>query len=143
MAEAFLRAEAGELVDVASAGSAPAGFVHPLALRVMEEVGLDLSGHRSKPLSEFLNQPVHTVITVCGHADQVCPMFPGQVRRCHWEFDDPAKATGAPEAVLAAFRRARDEIGKVFGAYAAGLHAGAERTPQRHSCPGKGSKTAV
>lgn len=127
LAEAFLRAEAGDLVEVASAGSAPAGFVHPLAVKVMEEVGLDLSGHRSKPLSEFLDRPVHTVITVCGNADQACPMFSGQVRRYHWGFDDPAKATGTSEEVLATFRRTRDEIGKVFGAYGAGLHAGAER----------------
>jgi arsenate reductase len=129
LAEAFLRAEAGDLVEVASAGSEPAGFVHPLAVKVMQEVGVELSGHRSKHLSEFLNWPVHTVITVCGNADRACPMFPGQVRRYHWDFDDPAKATGTPEEVLATFRRTRDEIGKVFGAYGAGLQAGAERKP--------------
>ena len=70
--------------------------------------------HRSKHLEEFLNQKVHTVITVCGNADEACPVFPGMVNRYHWGFDDPAKATGSEEQILAVFRRARDEIGKVF-----------------------------
>ena len=68
----------------------------------------------------FLNQPVETVITVCGNADQACPMFPGQVNRYHWGFDDPAHATGTEEEQFAVFRRVRDEIRRVFEAYAAG-----------------------
>jgi arsenate reductase len=82
------------------------------------------SGHRSKHLEEFLDSKVHTVITVCGYADQACPMFPGMVKRYHWGFDDPAKGTGSEEEVFAVFRRVRDEIGKVFGAYAAGISLG-------------------
>jgi len=121
LAEAILRKAAGDLVDVASAGSKPAGYVHPEALAVLAEIGLDASAHRSKHLDEFLAVPVTTVITVCGKADQVCPSFPGQVRRHHWGFDDPAHATGTPEQVRAEFRRVRDEIRKVFEAYAAGL----------------------
>jgi arsenate reductase len=121
LAEGILRAAAGDLVEVASAGSKPAGYVHPLAIRAMKEIGIDISQHRSKHLSEFLDRPVHTVITVCGNADQACPMFPGQVNRHHWGFDDPAHATGSEEEQLTVFRRVRDEVRKVFEAYAAGL----------------------
>ena len=117
IAEGVLRAAAGDVLDVQSAGSNPAGFVHPLAIKVMAEIGLDISGHRSKHLSEFLDRNVETVITVCGKADQVCPMFPGQVNRHHWGFDDPAHATGTEEEKLAVFRRVRDEIRRTFEAY--------------------------
>jgi arsenate reductase len=126
LAEGILRAAAGGILEVASAGSKPAGYVHPLAIRVMAEIGIDISQHRSKHLSEFLQRPVETVITVCGNADQVCPTFPGQVNRYHWGFDDPAHATGTEEQQLAVFRRVRDEIRKVFEAYAAGLKEGRE-----------------
>jgi arsenate reductase (thioredoxin) len=124
LAEGILRAAAGDLVEVASAGSRPAGYVHPLAIRAMKEIGIDISQHRSKHLSEFLDRPVRTVITVCGNADQACPMFPGQVSRYHWGFEDPAHATGSEEEQLTVFRRVRDEIRKVFEAYAAGLKEG-------------------
>ena len=120
LAEGILRAAAGDAIRVASAGSKPAGYVHPLAIAAMREIGIDISSHRSKHLSEFLDQSVETVITVCGNADQVCPMFPGQVNRHHWGFDDPAHATGTEEEKLAVFRRVRDEIRRVFEAYAAG-----------------------
>ena len=120
MAEGVLRAAAGDLLNVQSAGSKPAGHVHPLAVQVMKEIGIDVSGHRSKHLDEFLRQPIETVITVCGNADQVCPTFPGQVNRHHWGFDDPAKAEGTEAEKLAVFRRVRDEIKLVFEAYAAG-----------------------
>lgn len=120
LAEGALRAAAGDIMDVASAGSKPAGYVHPLAIKAMQEIGIDISGHRSKHLSEFLDQPVNTVITVCGNADQACPMFPGQANRYHWGFDDPAHATGSEDEQLAVFRRVRDEIRRVFEAYAAG-----------------------
>jgi len=120
LAEGILKRALGEGYDVQSAGSKPAGYVHPLAVRVMAEIGIDISGHRSKHLNEFLQQPVETVVTVCGNADQACPMFPGQVNRYHWGFDDPAHATGSEEEKLAVFRRVRDEIRRVFEAYAAG-----------------------
>ena len=120
LAEGILRAAAGELLDVQSAGSKPAGYVHPLAVQVMREIGIDISGHRSKHLNEFLQKPIETVITVCGNADQACPMFPGQVNRYHWGFDDPAHATGTDEEKRAVFRRVRDEIRRVFTAYAEG-----------------------
>lgn len=120
MAEAFLRAAAKGRFEVASAGSKPAGYVHPLAAKVMTEAGIDVAGHRSKHLSEFLTRPVETVITVCGNADQACPIFPGQVNRHHWPFDDPAHFVGTEEEKLAAFRRTRDLIRQAFEAYAAG-----------------------
>lgn len=120
MAEGILRAAAGDLLDVQSAGSKPAGYVHPLAIKALAEIGIDISAHHSKHMDEFLAQEVETVITVCGNADQACPMFPGQLNRHHWGFDDPAHATGTEEEQMAVFRRVRDEIRKVFEAYAAG-----------------------
>jgi arsenate reductase len=120
LAEGILRAAAKDRFRVASAGSKPAGYVHPLAIQVMKEIGIDISAHHSKHLNEFLDQQVETVITVCGNADQVCPMFPGQMNRHHWGFDDPAHATGTDEEKLDIFRRVRDEIRRVFEAYAAG-----------------------
>jgi arsenate reductase len=129
LAEGILRAELGDQWRVASAGSKPAGYVHPLAIRVMKEIGLDISPHHSKHLNEFLNEDVETVITVCGHADQACPMFPGQINRHHWGFEDPAQAAGTDEEKLAIFRRVRDEIRCVFAAYAAG-----RRDEQRRRC---------
>jgi arsenate reductase len=124
LAEGILRRAAGDLLDVHSAGSKPAGYVHPMAIRVMKEIGIDISGHTSKHVSEFLDQKIDTVITVCGHVDQACIVFPGQVKRYHWGFDDPAKATGSEEEILAVFRRVRDEIKRVFEAYAAGYRDG-------------------
>lgn len=124
MAEGILRAAAGDLVDVFSAGSKPAGYVHPKAIAVLAEIGIDISAHTSKHMNEFLTRPITTVITVCGRADQLCPVYPGQAHRHHWGFDDPAHATGTEEEILAEFRRVRDEIRLVFGAYAAGLREG-------------------
>ena len=119
LAEGILRAAVGEAAEVASAGSDPAGYVHPMAVEVMKEIEIDISAHTSKHLDEFLQQEVHTVITVCGNADQACPIFPGQAEKHHWPFDDPAKATGIEEEIRAVFRRVRDEIRAKFEAYAA------------------------
>ena len=115
-----MKRAAGDFLDVQSAGSRPAGYVHPMAIEVMKEIGIDISEHRSKHLSEFLNEKIETVITVCGVADQACPIFPGQMNRHHWAFVDPAHATGSEAEKLAVFRRVRDEIRRVFEAYAAG-----------------------
>ncbi len=120
LAEGILRRALGDGYEVASAGSRPAGYVHPLAIRAMAEIGIDIASHTSKHLDEFLTRPVETVITVCGNADQACPIFPGQVSRHHFPFDDPAHATGTEEEQFAVFRRVRDEIKQVFEAYAAG-----------------------
>ena len=120
LAEGILRAAAGDILNVQSAGSKPAEHVHPLAIQVMKEIGIDISVHRSKHMNDFLQQPIETVVTVCGNADQACPMFPGQVNRHHWGFYDPAHATGTDEEKLAMFRKVRDEIKMVFEAYADG-----------------------
>lgn len=120
LAEGILRAAAGDIIEVASAGSNPAGYVHPLAIGAMGEIGINILAHESKHLEAFLDKDVETVITVCADADDVCPMFPGQVSRHHWGFDDPARATGSDEEKLVVFRRVRDEIKRVFEAYAAG-----------------------
>lgn len=124
MAEGILHRAAGDLLDVRSAGSKPAGYVHPIAIEVMAEIGIDISAHRSKHMSEFARTDVQTVITVCGNADQACPVFPGQVIRHHWGFDDPAHATGTADDIRAEFRRVRDEIRRVFEAFGAGCRQG-------------------
>ena len=123
LAEGILRAAVGKTAEVASAGSDPAGYVHPMAGEVMKEIEIDISAHTSKHLDKFLQRKVHTVITVCGNADQACPIFPGQAEKHHWPFDDPAKATGSEEEIRAVFRRVRDEIRAKFEAYAAEIRS--------------------
>src|SRR5574337_898753 len=109
MAEGFLRARAGDRFDVASAGTEPTR-VHPLAIRVMEEVGIDLTGHTSKTIDAFLGQQWDYVITVCDSANERCPLFSGETTRIHWSFDDPSQATGTDEDRLKTFRLVRDAI---------------------------------
>jgi arsenate reductase len=120
MAEGILRHASQGAFEVASAGSNPAGYVHPLAIRAMAEIDIDISAHASKHLDTFLDRGVETIITVCGNADQACPTFPGLANRHHYPFDDPAHATGTEEEQLEVFRRVRDEIRAVFTAYADG-----------------------
>jgi len=120
MAEGILRHTAGDVLDVQSAGSKPSGYVHPLAIEAMREIGIDISENHSKSMDEFRERDVETVITVCGNADEACPMFHGQVHRYHWGFDDPAHAEGSDEEKRQVFRRVRDEIRRVFEAYGAG-----------------------
>ena len=113
MAEGLLRHLAGERFDVESAGTV-ASFVRPQAITAMAEIGIDISGHRSKSLDEFLGSPFDYVITVCDHAGANCPVFPGPATRIHWSFDDPAEAKGSDAEILAVFRRVRDEIGEML-----------------------------
>ncbi len=120
LAEGILREAAGDLFEVHSSGSKPAGYVHPKAIEVMKEIGVDISGHASKHMNEFIGKKIDTLITVCGNADQACPLFPGQVNHYHWGFDDPAHAQGTEEEIFVVFRRVRDQIKLVFEAYAAG-----------------------
>lgn len=121
MAEGILRHAAGDLFEVSSAGSKPAGYVHPKAIAALAELGIDIAHHTSKHMNDFLSRDVNTVITVCGNADQACPIFPGQVNRYHWGFSDPAHATGTEDEIMAEFRIVRDQIKLVFEAYAAGF----------------------
>jgi len=109
MAEGLLRHMAGDNYEVASAGVAPS-HLRPEAIKVMGELGIDISGHRSKSVDEFLGQEFDYVITVCDNANEQCPVFPGQTRRIHWSFEDPAAAPGDEPTRLAVFRRVRDEI---------------------------------
>lgn len=109
MAEGFLRALAGDRFEVASAGT-EATRVHPLAVKAMAEVGVDLSRHTSKAVDQLLDQRWDYVITVCDAAGEACPVFPGKVSRLHWSFQDPAQAGGTDDERLAVFRRVRDEI---------------------------------
>ncbi|MDE2681227.1 MAG: arsenate reductase ArsC [Verrucomicrobiota bacterium] len=118
LAEGILRAALGDTATVASAGSNPTGTVHPMAIEVMAEIGIDISNHTSKHLNEFLEKEVNTVITVCGNADAACPTFPGQAAKHHWPLDDPAKAEGNEEEIRAIFRRVLDEIRVKFEVYA-------------------------
>ncbi len=114
MAEGFL-ASFDRRLSVHSAGTKPAQRVHPLALQVMREVGIDLSAHAPKQVDQFLDQPFDFVVTVCNHAKETCPLFTGNVRhRLHVGFEDPAEATGSPDEVADAFRRVRDEIRRDF-----------------------------
>jgi arsenate reductase len=109
MAEGWLRHLGGDQFDVFSAGTHPAGL-NPGAVEAMREVGIDISGQRSKHLSEFTGQPFDTVITVCDRAKESCPVFPGGGVVLHWSFDDPASAIGTPAERQAVFRRVRNEI---------------------------------
>jgi arsenate reductase len=109
MAEGFLRYLAGDRFEACSAGIHPT-TVNPMAIEVMAEIGIDISGHRSKSAAEYLGKHFPYVITVCNHARERCPIFPGPAQRLHWGFDDPAEARGSREARLAVFRRVRDQI---------------------------------
>ncbi len=109
MAEGLLRHDAGERFEVKSAGVAPS-HVRPEAVEVMREIGIDISGHRSKSVDEFTQEEFDYVITVCDNADEHCPIFPGRAERLHWSFEDPATVTGDLETRLAMFRRIRDQI---------------------------------
>ena len=109
MAEGLLRHVAGDRFEAMSAGT-QATSVRPLAIRAMEEVGIDISGQESKTLDRFLREPFDYVITVCDDANEACPFFPGAQSRLHWPFEDPSKAKGSEEERLAVFRSVRDRI---------------------------------
>lgn len=109
MAEGLLRHEAGDRFEVFSAGTRPS-LVRPEAIAVMNEIGLDISHHRSKSVDEFLGRQLDFVITVCSSAKETCPVFPGNAKRLHWPFDDPAAVAGSEEVRRQAFRKIRDQI---------------------------------
>ncbi len=109
MAEGLLRHIAGDRFEVESAGTV-ASFVRPQAIATMAEIGIDISGHRSKCLDVFLDSRFDYIITVCDNANRSCPVFPGTAKHIHWSFDDPAEATGNEVEIAAEFRRVRDEI---------------------------------
>ena len=113
MAEGFARELGRGIVDPYSAGLTPC-FVHPRAIEVMQEVGIDISNQRSKAIDNELLGQMDLVITLCGHADAYCPSTPPDIRRIHIPVDDPVGTVGTEEQIMAAFRTARDEIrGKI------------------------------
>lgn len=109
MAEGIVNHFLGDRLEAFSAGT-QASFVNPLAIEVMKEMGVNISHHRSKHLSEYDGQTFDFVITLCGDANETCPLYIGGTKKTHIGFDDPAKTTGSPEDVLREFRRVRDEI---------------------------------
>jgi len=109
MAEGLLRYIGGNQVEAASAGIDPS-FVRPAAIKVMSEIGIDISHHRSKSVDEFEDKAFDYVITVCDNANERCPIFPGSTRRVHWSLEDPAAVNGDEEEILSAFRKVRDEL---------------------------------
>lgn len=117
MAEGVLRHYGAGQYDVFSAGTRPT-IVNPLAMRVMKEIGIDISTHRSKRLDEFLGQEFDYVITVCDNANEACPVFPGKTTRLHWSFPDPPSGINITPEMMAEFRRVRDLIHDRFKAAA-------------------------
>lgn len=109
MAEGILRHLKGDKFEVFSAGTRPSA-VNPTAIKVMAEIGIDISGHRSKSVDEFQGTSFDFIITTCDAARETCPVFPGKARHLHWSFNDPAEARGSEEKILSAFRKVRDEI---------------------------------
>jgi arsenate reductase (thioredoxin) len=121
MAEGLFRDLGGKDFEVVSAGVEPS-YVRPEAIEVMNEIGMDISGYRSKSVDEFLNQEFDYVITVCDNANARCPVFPGQARRIHWSIEDPATAKGNDEMRLAGFRKTRDELQVRLGEFVGAEH---------------------
>jgi arsenate reductase len=109
MAEGLLRSFYGDKYEVFSAGVNPTS-VNPNAITVMKEIGIDISGQKSKSVNEFINQIFDIIITVCDNAKESCPIFQGKAERLHWSFFDPAEAVGTQEEILQVFRKIRDEI---------------------------------
>ncbi|QYO65558.1 arsenate reductase ArsC [Leptolyngbya sp. 7M] len=109
MAEGLIRDQHGDRFIVHSAGTRPS-IVRPEAIRVMSEIGIDISDHRSKSVDEFTDRPIDIVLTVCDNARETCPYFPGAAKIIHRSFEDPAEATGDEDVRLEAFRHARDQI---------------------------------
>jgi len=116
MADGLLRHDAGDRFEVESAGIKPSQ-VRPEAIAAMKEVGIDISGHRSKSVDEFTGQHFDYVLTVCDNAKESCPIFPGQTVTIHHNFEDPAALQGSGEERLAAFRRVRDQLREYLRAF--------------------------
>ncbi|MGC1374994.1 MAG: arsenate reductase ArsC [Anaerolineales bacterium] len=126
LAEAIVNARLGDAWEAVSAGTNPAGYVHPKALAALAEIGIQHTG-RSKSADEFRSVDFDVVVTVCDDAAENCPVWLGKGKRVHLGFDDPAKAAGTDEQVMAAFRRTRDEIARQIPDYLRSLPIGNER----------------
>ncbi|MBC7098625.1 arsenate reductase ArsC [Candidatus Bipolaricaulota bacterium] len=146
MAEGLMNARFGDRYEAKSAGIEPSG-VHPLAIRAMAELGIDISGHRSKSIEEFLGEEFDYVVTVCDHAKETCPFFPGARKYLHAGFPDPAVFEGTEEERLAAFRRVRDEIarwlGQTFGVEEENAKSKAPTPPSKAVKTGEESRSKI
>ena len=109
IAEGVMRRLAGDKFDVFSAGSHPS-LVHPMSIKVMKEIGIDITSHTSDPISKFLSKNINIVVTVCDNADKVCPVFPGEVERIHWSIKDPFKGWNSHPDDLVNFRKTREDL---------------------------------
>ena len=143
MAEGLLRHDAGQRLELESAGT-KASFVRPEAITIMREVGIDITGHRSKNIDEFAGQRFDYVITVCDNARETCPVFFGAAQQLHHDLDEPAAVKGSEEERLAAFRRVRDQLraylrdfsNQVASTTTWGMDSFALRLRTRHLCMG-------
>ncbi len=120
MAEGLARAQGQGLLEAHSAGLMPAG-VHPRAIAVMKEIGIDISSQRSKVIDEKLLRTMDVVITLCDNAAEACPWTPPEIRRLHWPLQDPVGATGTEEKIMKEFRRTRDEIRALIETFIGGI----------------------
>ncbi len=109
MAEGFTKKMFPKNIEIFSAGLEPKG-VHPMAVKVMQEIGVDISHQKSKNISEIPIDKIDLVVTLCGDAAERCPIFPGKVKKNHWSLDDPAKVQGSQEEIIKIFRKVRDKI---------------------------------
>ena len=109
IAEGVMRKLAGDKFDVFSAGSHPS-LVHPMSIKVMKEIGIDITSHTSDPISKFLSKNINIVVTVCDNADKVCPVFPGKVERIHWSIKDPFRGWNSHPDDLVNFRKTREDL---------------------------------
>ena len=109
IAEGVMRKLAADKFDVFSAGSHPS-LVHPMSIKVMKEIGIDITSHTSDPISKFLSKNINVVVTVCDNADRVCPVFPGKVERIHWSIKDPFKGWNSHPDDLVNFRKTREDL---------------------------------
>jgi len=110
MAEGFARDLGKGLIEPCSAGLMPLGIVYPRAVAVMKEIGIDISGQKSKAIDEELLKKMDVIITLCGYAEESCPVTPPEIKRLHWPIDDPFRAIGTEGEIMVAFRKTRDEI---------------------------------
>ncbi len=109
MAEGFAREYGKGIIETFSAGLFPS-YVHPRAIEVMKETGIDISNQKSKAIDEKILKQMDIIITLCGHAEAMCPMTPPAIKKIHWPIEDPVGTTGTEEDIINAFRKARDEI---------------------------------
>lgn len=124
MAEGFARTLGKNVIEAYSAGLMPAGIIHPKAVAVMKETGIDITSHKSKGIDHAILEKMDIIVTLCGNAEASCPMTPPSIRRMHWPIDDPVSAMGTEGEIMNEFRKARDEIKEKVRNLISSLNAG-------------------